>query len=142
VTDLCGCEHDRASHEGTALSPQCAVLVDDGRPCGCLGFVAAGERVPFGGSNEDGVLCGCKRRVPEHFVFCPWCGRRIDDAPVQLVAYLESLVEQNERSAATRESTPDRYDGERRKRTADRLRARAAQQRAWIAWVRAHMEAP
>ena len=135
--DKCAtCGHLRASHSDVR---GCTVKADtdDLTECVCGEFREADEpavEYRFGGSNEDGLVCGCQRRVSTPF--CPWCGKKMDDAPAQLVAYLDSLVAQNEKSADTKDAQSDRYPGERRARTAKRLRDRAAQQRTWIAWVK------
>ena len=95
----------------------------------------------FGGGDEDGLLCGCGKRV--RTPCCPWCGKRIDDAGVQLLSYLEARADENERNAATREkggrfgnAKHDAHD----KRTAVRLRQTAEQRRAWAAWVKARLK--
>lgn len=89
-----------------------------------------------GGSDETGPACACGRRVDPKWVACPWCGLRLDDIPAQLAAYLDGLADQAERSADTKASRPDQYPGERRARTAERLRETARLRRSWAEWVR------
>jgi len=141
LNDPCAsCGHDRAAHEtDTGDARECSVR-EGGEGCICLGWVRPGK-ARFGGSNEIGPSCACGRVCDPAWKACPWCGARMDDLAAQLAATLDTLAERNEQSAATKESQGDRYPGERRKRTADRLRARAAQQRARAAWVRGAREA-
>ena len=106
------------------------------------------DAVGFGGGDEDGLLCGCGRRV--RTPFCPWCGKRLDDAGAQLLAYLLKAVEQNKRAAEAKErlaqgasngdSDRSAENEKHYQRTAKRLLDRAAQQNQWAAWVRKHLD--
>jgi len=97
-------------------------------------MIDANDDVGFGGGDEDGALCGCQRRVKTPF--CPWCGRQIDDAGTQLLAYLERLLEQNRKAADTKERNGSAYPAHRWRRTVERLRQKADQQESWARWVR------